>query len=306
MINELIHQSGLRVLAIAKLSQCEYSLVLYLLNCHASGLDQIISTESELSELLHQKESDITTALDALQKKHVIRIKQAATKNLKIIDHSIALSVELDSIKWQLNSEKTTSNDGAILPLIKYEQSQLELIQTSKDKEKREHKVNLIIKAFYGDQKISKNVQQVSERAANVLLEHYPIDYILLLLKHFQGRLKNLSLLASSWDHYQDTYAHEAHQVDFRSAKAKHDQEDKNLKNIAKKWLKNRKKYKLNDDEVEVLRVIAHHHYPRRQLFWAYRLKEKYKNLEEFFIINHNKMLPITSSGVIVKKPSEE
>ena len=33
-------ESGFKVLALARLSQCEYSIMLYLLNCAVSGLDQ--------------------------------------------------------------------------------------------------------------------------------------------------------------------------------------------------------------------------------------------------------------------------
>jgi hypothetical protein len=307
MINQFINQSGLKLLAIANLSQCEYSLVLYLLNCTASGFKQIISTENELSVLLNQEEKDIEKALDSLVSQQIVKSKQTSPKNLKSSNFSLSLSVELDMSKWNLASAtKDSPHEALILPLARYDKTHLELIKTSKDHEKIKRKIDLVTKAFYGEKKIPKKEQQETERAVRVLVKNYPVDYILLLLKHFQGQIKNLSLLASSWEHFQTLYDKEAHQVDFISAKSKHDSEDENLKKIAKKWLKEHKKHKLTDEEIDVLQVIAHHQYPRRQLFWAYRLKDKYTNLEEFFAINHTKMLPITSSGVIVKKPPEE
>ena len=43
-IDDFVQKSGLKILAMAKLKKSEYSIVLYLLNCVASGLDSIITT----------------------------------------------------------------------------------------------------------------------------------------------------------------------------------------------------------------------------------------------------------------------
>ena len=36
-----INASGFKVLAMARLSECQYSLVLYLFNCNASGMGSL-------------------------------------------------------------------------------------------------------------------------------------------------------------------------------------------------------------------------------------------------------------------------
>jgi hypothetical protein len=52
LFKTFVGESGLKVLAMARLSQCEYSVMLHLLNCAASGLDELITTERELSVLI--------------------------------------------------------------------------------------------------------------------------------------------------------------------------------------------------------------------------------------------------------------
>ena len=59
---------------------------------------------------------------------------------------------------------------------------------------------------------------------------------------------------------------------------------------------------KLNDEEVTVLEILFNHRHPRRQLFWAYQTRSRYPNLKQFFEDNSFLMLPVTSSGAIVKK----
>ena len=51
-VQNFINASGFKVLALARLNPTEYSLTLYLLNCAFSGLNQIVTTDTELASLL--------------------------------------------------------------------------------------------------------------------------------------------------------------------------------------------------------------------------------------------------------------
>ena len=77
---------------------------------------------------------------------------------------------------------------------------------------------------------------------------------------------------------------------------------DNQLKYNASNWIDNAEKLKLSNQEINVLKLLVRHRYPRRQLFWAYQARSRYVNLHKFFEDNSELMLAITSSGSIVKK----
>ena len=86
------------------------------------------------------------------------------------------------------------------------------------------------------------------------------------------------------------------------TARKKHQELDEKLKKEAAKWLEKSLELKLSSDEKDILKIIKEHKHPRRQLFWAYRSKDRYQKLKDFFSSNEKAMLPITSSGTIIKK----
>ena len=47
-----MNSSGFKVLAMARLTVFQYSLVLYLFNCSISGMDELITTENELANII--------------------------------------------------------------------------------------------------------------------------------------------------------------------------------------------------------------------------------------------------------------
>ena len=84
---------------MAKLTGCEYSLVLYLMNCVASGLEQVVSTELELSSLLDYEEVDIIGAIRKLHEKGIIQVHYSDKKEHE--HQSLAIGLNLDMKKWK-------------------------------------------------------------------------------------------------------------------------------------------------------------------------------------------------------------
>ena len=63
-------KSGFKILSTAKLNSCEYSLVLYIINCSLSGLEQVISTETELASLIGYDESTLKSCMENLSSRN--------------------------------------------------------------------------------------------------------------------------------------------------------------------------------------------------------------------------------------------
>ena len=93
-IKKFIKESGFKALAVAKLSQCEYSIILYLMNCTASGLDEIITMESELASFIGYSEDLVSKSISNLSEKNIIKIKYCVVQNLKVTHHSISIKVQ--------------------------------------------------------------------------------------------------------------------------------------------------------------------------------------------------------------------
>jgi frataxin-like iron-binding protein CyaY len=140
------------------------------------------------------------------------------------------------------------------------------------------------------------------EESARVLVDTHPVDQILLMIRHFSLRIPTLSLLASSWQHYQEKFEDETHKVDLLDARQKHIELDLQLRDAAKHVMERAEDLELTEEERTVLQIIIKHQHPRRQLFWAYQTKSRYPNLSAFFADNAPIMLPVTSSGTVVKK----
>jgi hypothetical protein len=133
-----------------------------------------------------------------------------------------------------------------------------------------------------------------------MLVDTHPVDQILLMLRHFGARIPTLSLLASSWQHYQEIFEDETQKVDMLGARQKHLELDDKVRQQAQALLENNAE--LTEEERTVLNILIRHRHPRRQLFWAYQLRSRYTNLASFFADNVGLMLSVTSSGAVVKR----
>ena len=307
-MSQFIQGSGFKVLAMARLSPCEYSVILYLMNCAVSGLDQIITTEAELCSLIGYEEEEIRGVIESLGQRNLIRAHYKEM-NHRTAQPSLRLGFQFDMDRWHLSYEDdVTSHDAVVYPFVRNHKAQLEVIPESKDHEKSTGQAtttwqrvldSFLDKRSLDDQEIEENIT-----SAKILVETHPVDQVLLLLRHFKSRIFSLSLLASNWDHFQELYEEETQKVDLMDARKKHQELDEQLKENSKNWLENAEKHKLSLAEINILKLLIRHRHPRRQLFWAYQARSRYINLENFFSENSNLMLAITSSGAIVKKPN--
>ena len=141
-----------------------------------------------------------------------------------------------------------------------------------------------------------------AEADSKILVETHPVDQVLLMLKHFEDRIPTLSLLASSWQHYQEVFEEETSKVDLLGARQKHIEFDERLREAVAQTLEQKEELDLDPEEIGVLEILFSHRHPRRQLFWAYQSRSRYPKLSEFFGKCSKHMLPVTTKGTIFKK----
>jgi hypothetical protein len=293
-------RGGFKVLAVARLSSCSYSLVLYVLNCLVAGIDEIVSSTGELSVLLGVSEKQVKFAIDELSENNILSITKKHGKTL-------VLKMNLDPEKWKnLRSSPERNkrvlgdakNLHSIIPQknlnekpkpIKVTLSSHEaLLFPNKKKTKHEgihdEKLNKIIKIFTQNQKNNIDLEKETD-FAKLLLENHPIDQIISLINFFSKEIPSLSMLAGAWFHYLNKYREETAEVDDLNAfRRKHEDYDKKIRNLAYFELKKIQKEKksISADEELLLHILMRHEQPRKQLYWALKAKEKYPGLIVF------------------------
>lgn len=296
--------SGFKVLALARLSQCEYSVMLYLLNCAVSGLDQFITTEPELASLIGYDDVTLRATLGELAGKNIIRLHYGDTHGDSA---SLRIGIQYEMSKWILAYDvEATSRDAVVFPFRRQGQANLLVVEGHK-KDPRLAKKELetttwqrVLESFVGGRSFDDEELAQAEESAKILVDTHPVDQVLLMIRHFGHRIPTLSLLASSWSHYQEIFETETQKVDMLGARQKHHELDKKLRDQATALLE--KDQALTEEERTVLQILIRHRHPRRQLFWAYQLRSRYEHLASFFADNVSLMLSVTSAGTVVKK----
>lgn len=303
-LSRFMKESGFKVLAMAKLNSCEYSIVLHLLNCSVSGMEEIITTSSELASLIGYEENEVQEGLLSLSERGFIRLKEGES-HADDSSASISIGVEFDFHKWNLKTDEAlTPQDAIVYPFLRNKKGpSLPLNEVEKPSE--EEKVEAwekVLAEYLKSRSVNSKELAKEEASARTLAETYPVDQIMLMLDHFAKRIRNLSLLASSWQHYQELYERETCKVDFMQARKKHQLLDEKLKKSAREWLADSTKHGLGQDENAVLKMLIRHRHPRRQLYWAYQARDRFTKLVPFFKQNADLMLSVTSTGAIVRK----
>lgn len=297
-------QSGFKLLAKAELEKNHYSVIMYLLNCVASGFEEIITTESELSSLIGFSEEEIAEALQTLREKRLIRIKVGDNPaNTHDGSHtSLSLAMEFETSKWLIEeSNKEKVPDAVIYPFRRGGKQDFRVLE-GKQKPIDHHSKTWerVLAAYCKERSLDDDEIEQAKEGAKLLTDAHSIDQILLLLRHFEDRVPTLSLLASNWQHYLETLISETQHVDLMGARQKHIELDQLLRTKSLELLEENQN--LSEEEQQVLNVLAKHRYPRRQLFWAHQSRSRYPNLKEFFETNEELMIKVTSSGTIVPK----
>lgn len=288
---------------MSNLSTCELSLLFYLFSKGSQCFDNLILSPLELSSLLSQKKRIILESLASLQKKKIIKIKYSNYQTLLDQEKPLSLSVNEKYEDWLLESVSSgIASPKEIKKKNKSNSTNLSLIKKMSSSQDKENLINVIVDFYGGVKKLTPSEKNECRNDAEKLLQKHSFDSLLFMIKHFYSQIDSLNDLLVSWTHYQEKLQTTLNKIDFIKAKKQHDKDDKELKEIVKKWLDVSVEKKLSSEEVRILEIIAENAHPRRQLFWAYRFKENYPNLKEFFLENLTRMLPVTTKGTIVKK----
>ncbi len=304
-LTRFMQESGFKVLAMARLSQCEYSIVLYLLNSNAAGLSEVITTRTELASLIGYNEDDLNEAISSLTGRNIIKVKSRSSNHPNSQSMSICFQFETD--KWHLDFDQdVTTQDAIVFPFRRSGIKKFAVVDGQRKKAESQNAKKSthqrIIDAFSHGRTLTDEEIDQAAVTTKTLLETHPVDQILLYLKHFGLRIPSLSLLASSWQHYQEAFEQETQKVDMLEARQKHHELDEKLRVSVQVWIDDAEEKNLSSEEVGVLQILLKHNHPRRQLFWAYQLRSRYQGLADFFKDNSAIMIPITTTGMLVKK----
>lgn len=308
-LKRFMKESGFKVLALARLGQCEYSIMLYLMNAAISGLDQFLTTETELASLIGYDDDQLRAALGELAGKNMIRLHYGDTLS-NGDSASMRIGIQYDMSKWVLAYDvEATSRDAVVFPFRRQGQAKLLVVEGQK-KDPREAAAKKaegegatwqrVLESYVQGRSLDDDELVQAEESAKILVDVHPVDQVLLMIRHFGHRIPTLSLLASSWSHYQEIFEAETQKVDMLGARQKHQELDQKVRDQATALLE--KGEDLTEEERTVLQILLRHRHPRRQLFWAYQLRSRYPNLSSFFADNVSLMLSVTTGGSVVKK----
>jgi hypothetical protein len=305
-----IKQSGFKILSLTRFTECEYSLILYLLNCAVSGLDELIATNSELSELIGYSAEDIEVALLNLHARKIVRMQYSDSPSSRIQSFSLGMQFNVDLYELDLDKDKISATEAIVFPFRSKDAPNLTVISSKrpavKQKEgSQEETWKRIIHTFAQGRNLGPKELENAELSAKLLVETYPVDQILLMIRHFGAKIPTLSLLSSSWFHFQSQFDEEHHKINFTDARHKHRELDERLREQVNGLLLQADDLGFNDDEVNILNVLMTHRFPRRQLFWAYQIRSAYPHLSEFFKHNEAIMLAVTTTGHAVRKNTD-
>lgn len=302
----MMDESGFKVLAVARMESCEYSVMLYLLNCAVSGLDQFLTTETELASLIGYTPAEIEAALGGLTHRNMVRVRYS--QHAAGERNSIRIGIQYDTARWRVDSEaEVPPNDAIVFPFRRQGQSHFQIVAGAQQDSSAASKQSAptwrrIVDAFVSGRSLDDDEITRAEESAAVLVETHPVDQVLLMIRHFGRRIPTLSLLASSWQHYQEMFEQETQRVDMQEARQKHVELDEKVREHARTLLHAPGNLELTTEEKTVLEILIKHRHPRRQLFWAYQVRGRYQNLEAFFNDNAPLMLPVTTTGAVLKK----
>lgn len=305
-VTDFYRQSGFKVLALAKLSESQYSIILYILNTAVSGLDHIITNATELSEMIDFSEQNTLDSLYELSDMNIIKIRFSEKTTTSQLNPSMRLTLNFNTKQWSVGPRTELTRDAIIFP---FKRGNLVMVEPNLNdanqkniSEQTEATWRRVHNLFVCNRTLDENEISAAESSAKVLVDTHPVDQILLLIKYFGKRIPTLSLLASSWSHYQETYIEEHHNIDLLGARKKHSDLDERLRNSVVDILNSKDQIDFDEEELQVLEILKKHRHPRRQLFWAFQARSKYPNLSKFFEKNLDLMLAVTSSGSPFKK----
>ena len=97
-----VREAGLKVLAVAHLDQCQYSVVMYLLNCAVSGLDQFVTNEAELASLIGYNEETVREALQGLATRQFVKLHYGDAGDGQNGNQSLRIGMHFNIRDWDV------------------------------------------------------------------------------------------------------------------------------------------------------------------------------------------------------------
>ncbi len=170
-----------------------------------------------------------------------------------------------------------------------------------------EHESQRIFESFLKTRGVDADLDEAKEQDyARLLAESHPTEHVLQLITHFGKEVPSLALLAGAWMHYSDTFhKHQTEQIDLESYRQRHQSAEKKIRTLANTELKKAQSHKtiLSADEQLLLRIFLRHDQPRKQLYWALKVRERYPHLHDFFAVTADLALPPLQAETNHKKP---
>lgn len=318
-ITRFFRESGLKVLAISDLNACEYSILFYLLNCAMSGLDNLITNETELGSIVGHGPLNVRDALERLSSRNIIKSQYGdGTQTPKL--QSLSLGMNWEISKWQIGQLQggapTADHHEALIFPFRRGAPNLQILDGQRYDQTFEKPAihrpateleawHRIFESFARGRSMDEYEHKTTEKVSQTLALAHPVDQVLLMIRHFGQRIPTLSLLASNWDHYVEQFEQESQKLDLFEVRQKQSELDQKVRDAATMMLEKRQELELSDEESQILELLSQHRHPRRQLFWAHQQRIRYPKLTGFFADVHALMLPITQTGQVVKMTTE-
>ena len=292
-IQRFLRESGLKVLAVSRMNSCEYSIVMYLLNAAMTGLENLITTETELGSIIGHSPREVREAIEGLEGRSIIKSRYGDGSQTPKLQ-SLSLGLQWDLGRWKLGLKEVPTHHEAVILPFRRGFPKLSVVEGKRHDELTDRPLihrplsdndttQRIIEAFSRGRDLDEHERRVNKQVADALGAAHPVDQILVMIRHFDHRIPTLSLLASNWDHYVEQYEHEHQKLDLFEQRQKQHELDQKVRDAAQQALERREQLDLSEDEMQILDLLANHRHPRRQLFWAYQMRIRYPKLQSFF-----------------------
>jgi hypothetical protein len=194
------------------------------------------------------------------------------------------------------SSGKLVSIEGGRLDVRKNNGSNKSTPPSSEVPSSIEHEAMRIFESFAKTRGGDADFDEAKELDyARLLAESHPTEHVLQLITHFGREVPSLALLAGAWMHYSDTFhRHQNEQIDLENYRQRHQSAEKKIRSLANSELKKAQSNKavLSADEQLLLRIFLRHEQPRKQLYWALKVRERYPHLHDFFAVTSDLALP--------------
>lgn len=315
--NAFLSGGAFKLLALSGLSGHALSLMCYLLNCYVSGIDDVMSSSRELSVLLGFPEPDVRQALELLIEMNMVscvrddgerqvyrvQLQTEHWRNLRIPalrDGTPRRRIGDAANIWpirplqppdipeggaELQAADENSLDALSYPLERGSGAS----EPAGEGEETGRKTQLedIVEAFMADH---PEADRGKERVfAETLLAQHDGDLVLHMVQTFGRELSSLGLLIGAWLHFSQKFV--ALQSDEQMARLddyrrQNEAQERNLRRSARRLLDKAASESpalvLSSHELTLLHVLSEHAHPRKQLYWALKMRHRYPELTQF------------------------